>query len=59
MKLSEKDRAQLLRMAGNIAGGICATNYAGNDRHIATRSAELALATMQAVDKLIEEEEKE
>ena len=59
MKLTEKDRAQLLRMAGNIAGNICDSTLPEGEvwKHmVANYSASMALATMQAVDRLIEGE---
>lgn len=60
-KISEKDRGQLLRMAGNIAGGIrCA--YQSHEaitgwQHemIAIESVDLALAILNEADKRIEE----
>ena len=58
MKVTDKDRSQLLRMAGNIAGGICANPdlvEGLTDEAIAKYSANIALATMQAVDRLLGE----
>lgn len=62
MKISEKDRGQILRMAGNIACGFAsqANPYDLSDtgKLVAARvSAEIALLTLQEVDKLIAEQE--
>jgi len=56
MKINEKDRGQLLRMAGNIACGMVQQYGA---RHsdmdwIAKDASKLAFMTMDAVDKEIE-----
>ena len=57
---NEKDRSQLLQMAGNIAGGICSRqNFDGSNEKIAEISAHIAWKTMQAVDKLIAEQKEE
>ena len=58
--ITDKDRSQLLRMAGNIAGGmmIKADWSALRIEDISMDSAKIALATMKAVDKLIQEEGK-
>ena len=48
--INEKDRGQLLRMAGNIACGLVTNGVSIN---VAELSAKLALASMQEVDKLI------
>jgi hypothetical protein len=60
MKIDAKDRGQLLRMAGNIAGGFV------QDRDpnlippsdlviIGTVSAQIAIETLLAVDSLVED----
>lgn len=60
MKISDKDRSQILRMAGNIACG-----FVGNKRPemitpgemivIGTVSAQIAIETMLAADQLIKD----
>lgn len=62
MAISEKDRSQLLRMAGNIAGDLahaqaCGPNGYGkeNEENVSLAAASLALATLRQVDRLIEE----
>ena len=55
--IDPKARSQLLRMAGNIACGLV-NNPMVNSEDIAIHAARIALATMAAVDKLIEEEGK-
>jgi hypothetical protein len=52
MKITEKDRGQLLRMAGNIACGL--VGYTSEEK-IPALSAKIAYETMQSVDKLIQE----
>lgn len=54
-KISEKDRSQLLRMAGNIACGIITGLNDVRYEEVAEASARLALATLRKVDKLIQE----
>ncbi len=49
----EKDRSQLLRMAGNIACGFATNCNIHETGYIATLSAKIALETLQEVDKLI------
>ena len=59
MKLTENDRILLMHMAGSIAGGMCTSSDWTSPTYsniIARESAQLALATMQAVDGLIGEE---
>jgi hypothetical protein len=56
--ITEKDRGQLLRMAGNIAGGIMADSSLRlpNDTAydaVAEKSARLAIKTLEAVDALL------
>jgi hypothetical protein len=53
--MTDKDRSQLLRMAGNIACGITGSRFDLPTDRIAEYSAEIALATMKAVDKLIQD----
>lgn len=60
MTINEKDRSQLLRMAGNIACGLCSfqSHYVPNEKqskNIAEASAFIALETMKEVDRLIAE----
>jgi len=60
MKINEKDRGQLLRMAGNIACGlsngmnIFSATGSREVSLIANLSAEIAIETLGAVDKEIE-----
>jgi hypothetical protein len=58
--LSEKDRSQLLRMAGNIAGSIYQLhNDDWDGRQIASEAAYIAFEILKAVDCIIEEENKD
>lgn len=58
--ISEKDRSQLLRMAGNIACGLAqAKVYPDTVERVADLAADIALATLKAVDKKIAEANKE
>jgi hypothetical protein len=54
--IDPKDRSQLLRMAGNIAGGLLAATPEMKDLPVAVYSAKLAMDTLREVDRLIEEE---
>ena len=57
--ITEKDRAQLLRMAGNIAAGIATGDEDLGEKDqcwIARASASLAYKTMLEIDKLTEEQ---
>ena len=51
MSISEKDRGQLLRMAGNIACGLVTNCNIYDTGHVSKLSAQLALETMQAPDE--------
>ena len=53
--ISEKDRGQLLRMAGNIACGFVSQDNVYDADRVAELSAEIAYKTMLTVDKLIAE----
>lgn len=58
MKINDKDRSQLLRMAGNIACGIAhGLNPSQHDNvwelYIANCSARIAIETLKAVDREI------
>jgi hypothetical protein len=57
--INEKDRGQLLRMAGNIAGGIMVHCNMYETETVAEVSAKLALETLKEVDRLIEKEKTE
>jgi len=64
-EILEKDRSQLLRMAGNIAAGLISSNFSLNeqdfsiDEHeISSMSASIAYKTMIEVDYIIEMENK-
>lgn len=59
MIISEKDRGQLLRMAGNIACGFATSANVHDTGFISKLSAKIALETMQEVDHLISESTKE
>jgi hypothetical protein len=59
MKINDKDRSQLLRMAGNIAGGLVIAYPDYEVTALAADAAELALATLTSVDNLIEQENKD
>jgi len=54
MKINEKDRSQLLRMAGNIACGLVTNCNIHQTQDIPRLSAKLAVATLQAIDDEIE-----
>lgn len=61
--INEKDRGQLLRMAGNIACGLAAdigeisvVDYPQQVKWIAETSARIALETLKAVDEEIAKE---
>ena len=55
MIINEKDRGQLLRMAGNIACGLV-LNPMVDSVDIGKHAAWIALETMKEVDKLITKE---
>lgn len=64
MKISEKDRGQLLRMAGNIACGLAMYPAPVRwdeawERVISESSARIARMTLEAVDREIESANKE
>ena len=50
MKINEKDRGQLLRMAGNIACGLVGHV---DQSYIAVNAATIAIDTLKEVDRLI------
>lgn len=51
--ISEKDRSQLLRMAGNIACGFATSSNVHETGFIAKLSAKIAYETLLEVDRLI------
>lgn len=65
MKIDQKDRGQLLRMAGNIAGGLVhgmnvhGVNNGAVVALIANLSARIALQTMEELDRQISERNKD
>lgn len=62
MKIDPKDRSQLLRMAGNIAGGMKASEVNGigyTDDLVVEKSVKLSFELLEAVDKEIAERNKE
>ena len=59
MVINEKDRGQLLRMAGNIACGLVTNCNIHDMGHVSKLSAEIAFETLQAVDHLLAEQNQE
>lgn len=53
--IDDRDRSQLLRMAGNIAGGLIAEHTL---KEIPKLAAKLALETLQEVDKLLDKDQR-